>query len=258
MFSPFGFMGSQAVVPTDEYYFDFDFASGSSYPGSGTEIYDLSNNYTGSISGSLSYDGTTGYFTFTGNSANYLNVPYDSNMDYVGNVDSGLTMIMWARNTDTAGVDGGVFRKGWWGVDSNNQANYAFGKGFSTNDRGSGEFNTNLTNGDNMICPTNELWGPNLWRNVVVTMEYNATNNQTSGSLWLNNVSQSFFDNFPSGSGSIPGYAVANTNPLEIGKSRSTSTAWKGQIAVVKAYKGVWTSTEVNDYWNNTKTRFGL
>jgi hypothetical protein len=260
MFSPFGFMGSQAAPVVDEYYFNFDFTSGDSYPGSGTSIYDLSNNYTGSIEGSLSYNAGTGYFTFNQNAANYINVPHNSNMNYTGNIDSGLTMIMWAKNTDTGGIDGYVFRKGWWNPgNEDSQGSYGVGKGFGTDDYMTSEFVTNVANGDNLFVELLDFWQPNAWKLVVMTMEYDSLNSRTTGSVWLNNVEQTVVESgSPGAPPYIPGYVIPNDEDLQIGKARSTSTAWKGDIAVVKAYKGLWTATEVNDYWLATKSRFGL
>lgn len=259
MFSPFAFMGSQAAPAVDEYLFNFDFTQGDSYPGSGTSIYDLSNNYTGSIVNSPTYDATTGYFTLNGTSQ-YITVPHDSLMNFDGSSDIDLTIVTWGRNTKTTSPDTIFFIKGYFdGGSAGNAGNYSLYRAFNVNDRTNVECRTTDGVSDSnksMFSVDTEIWAPNTWVNIVYQLHYNSTNNQTTGSLWVNNVSKSV-EVSGGGPNAWSGWAIPNSASLELGRRHDGGVYWQGQMAVVKAIKSQWTSTEVDTYWNNTKTRFG-
>lgn len=256
MFTPFAFV--KTLTPPEEYLFNIDFISGGSYPGSGTSFYDLSNNYTGSIINTPTYDSITGSFTFNGTDQR-MTIPHNSLMNYVGNTDIDLTLVAWAKNTKGTGGDTELFQKGFDIAiapnDERSPGNYSM-------NRKSGVLNyftsiaVGTTDGidatENVFRVASNVWQTGSWLNIVVNYHYNADNNQTTGSCYVNNVLQTLQTS------SFEGYATPNTASFLIGGTSFPSNFWMGDIAVLQGIRTNWTATEVNDYYNSTKGRFGL
>tara|TARA_B110000503_G_C6994453_1_gene348798 strand:+ start:23 stop:799 length:777 start_codon:yes stop_codon:yes gene_type:complete len=258
MFSPFSFMGTQTAPPA-EYLFNIDFTSGGSYPGTGTNFYDLSNDYTGSILNTPTYNSITGSFTFNGTNQR-MTIPHNSLMDYVGNTDIDLTLVAWAKNTQTAANDTELFQKGFSTTvgpgDARGPGNYSMNRKNSTLNYFT-SIAVGTTNGidatENVFRVASNVWQTGSWLNIVVNYHYNADNNQTTGSVYVNNVLQTL-----SPTDYFEGYATPNTASFVIASTLFPTNHWKGDIAVLQGIKTNWTATEVNDYWNSTKSRFGL
>jgi hypothetical protein len=203
-----------------------------SYPGSGTSWYDLSgNDYTWTIQGNITWNSTTGFTNFTGNSAGNGNKIYISPSNICAKLKTGqggvgLTTLVWARNTEFGG---------WQKLVGN-------------------------TDGENFIdlyqnpsTPYNytQECSSTLYVNGVNVANNSSTMYNTGWKLWgATNVS--------SGLNSTPSYQLTIGNEPNSSPSGTNQYPWKGNIATFMLYNRILTTTEMTQIYDAQKSRFGL
>ena len=199
-----------------------------SYSGSGTSWYDLSgNDYTWTIQGNITWDASTGFTNFTGNSTGTGNRIYITQSNICtklkqGQGGVGLTVLMWARNTEFGS---------WQKLVGN-------------------------TDGENFIDLYQNPTSPyNYTQECSSTLYVNGVNVENNSSTMYNQGWKLWgATNLNSGLNSQP------SNMLSIGNEPNTSNAypWKGNISTFMLYNRILTTTEMIQIHNAQKGRFGL
>jgi hypothetical protein len=206
----------------------WDAANTKSYPGSGTTWNDLSSSkltgtFNGTItysSGSLTFDGTSGYVT-----ANDL-----------GNLST-WSCEAWAYKTaSTAGLPTFICNA-YPGI--NNKVNFALGH-VSTNSTWGCGFYDGTWHYSPTITPS-----LNTWYHVA------GTYNGAVLSLYINGVSQGT----PT---SYVGTPTSSTAGIRIGRRWDNPEYFTGKIAAVKIYNRALTEVEIQQNFNALRGRFGL
>jgi len=208
--------------------------STSSYPGSGTTVFDLSGN---SNNGTL-----TNGPTFTSGTPAYFNL--DGTNDYINYGDIGdtygsFTALNWAYldvTTDYRSVmskwsDTGNQRSWMMVIDGGVQRAYWDRSGTFANQR-------NIS-GTSVSANTWYLFG----------MTYNSSNGNCE--LWRNNVS------LGTATFSGAGDLFNSTSPLQLGLQGEPSRPFDGRMGKFFLYKSVLSSTDLTRIWDVTKTTYG-
>jgi hypothetical protein len=210
-----------------------DAATTGSYPGSGTNWYDLSGNL---------YNGTlTNGPTFSGNY-----VSFDGVDDYVtmgtatdfATYTSGFTIDLWVYPTSAATFSS-IFSSAWGTSGTQWQVYvwYNTSAQFGTTQRYSGTQND---------FNTSNIFPINNWYNVTVT------SNNTTCYIYVNGVSQ-----ISNSTGQINNQDA--TREVRLGGFKNYSSAqYTGRISNCKVYNRPLTSAEVLQNYNIQKGRYGL
>lgn len=222
-----------------------DAANKVSYPGSGTNWYDLTNNANnGILTNSPTY-----------NNANLGSITVDGVDDYinVGNSSSikmgtgNFTISIWVKILTQTGTP--TFK----GVMTSKQAAAAAaGYGFYWNNSVN-KFLWSTANGSSAseIYTTN-TWASlvNTWANIVMIRQSGATNN---GHFYINSVYESL-------TSSATVLNVDTTTNMTIGNTADLWSAYwfRGTYDTAQIYNRALSATEVLQNYNATKTRFGL
>jgi hypothetical protein len=206
-----------------------DASNSSSYPGTGTVWYDLTNNgndVTMVNSGSINWVNTGAKYFSTGSNGWFSN-PSGSNLP-TGNSD--YTFIIWVQLGSVWGGNG-LMSVGPFG--NNNQANAV--RAGSTNQL------LNYWWGNDLVV-TSSVSPTNDWFNVVAKFD------GTTRSIFVNGVLV--------GSDTPSGHDVT-TNALQIAKTAGNEYL-NGNVAEVLIYDTALSNSDIVQYFNNTKSRFGL
>lgn len=239
--------GGGGVTADLQYYIDG--LDPSSYPGSGTTVYDLSgNSNTTTIVGSPTYDATYGAWDIAGVNTKYLTATHSStlNMDY----QAGCSFGVWFTKDSTSGYRMLLTKNPSDGKATNEPGNFEIrnGPGVTSFDNGAqyctGAGGYNFTTLNGTFDTTN-------WWFMVYTIQHNGSNSWTT-KLYLNNtLTDTNSETFDAG------WGCQNTEPLLIGRRADGSNSWNGKVAYVKMWGKVLDATEVDTEWNFQKARFG-
>jgi hypothetical protein len=258
MFTPFAFVksataGGGPTFPTAS-IFSIDFSNTSCYPGSGSIVNDLATGFQGAITGSPTFNSTTGSLYFNESVSDELLTFSGSGTRYEIPPSGSATWVVWCSKQSNA--DNVLMVKGPSSGSTNNYpGNFELTSAFNLNKAG---FVTEI--GDNSSLayslPTGSYFfgnANNEWTQWTMTSTYNSgTNTYTvthykNGAIWQQE-----------GLGIAGGFVPAPNQPLRIAGNAESSRDWKGRVAVIQIYDIALTSTQITDYYNSTKTRFGL
>lgn len=202
-----------------------------SYPGSGSDVYDISSeNYNGLFYNGASYSSTNNAFLFDG-----INDYIKTNRTF-SLAESSKTLSVWIKPTNNTG--GSVIRTGF----GNNGELFeiiAGGSGVTGHFWGSGySFGINA--------------GKTLMNNFThIAMTYRSRRNGTGGvvTIYVDGVSK----------GTTNGTLTNGTGELFIASPAYSGTSWfGGYIYDAKLWGKELTASDVLSEYNSTKTRFGL
>lgn len=248
------FMSQSAADTTLKVWLDAGNAT--SYPGSGTTWYDLSGNSNNLfLSGSPTYDATTGSFYFPNSTSVYAVNQTPTNLSIGTN---SCTTEIWMRYKGPTD-------------DSNYYPFFELGQMIDT---GGAPYNQggilgNFTNFNNQglqhqvggqslsynipTYPTSNTWGKLSANNVWVQAVFVKTG--TTGEVFVNGSSI--------GTNSALEANLTTTNKIFVGSNNPANPfggqfPFYGDIAIFKVWNGkALTSTEITNSWNATKARFG-
>jgi hypothetical protein len=218
-------------IVTDGLVFAVDAANKKSYPGSGTTWTDLAGTSNGTLTngptfdsgdgGSIVFDGSDDYASFSGFTS----------------VASAGTISQWFKPAISWSNSNPSQTMRLSGIHSN----WEFGR---TNAGVGGAFTFDL-GAALSVTTAQRTWSNALWYNMVVTWD---TSTNTS-KVYIGGT----LDNSGNATNST------STGTFEIARSPGgTSQLWYGNIASVKYYNRVLTSTEITQNYNALKSRFGL
>jgi hypothetical protein len=233
-----------------------DASKPSSYPTTGTTLYDLSTNqYTLSLANGVGYTASNGgSLTFVQNNNTYI----DRNGGGI-NVGNKFTVQLWTKISKYGGNEGGAWKRA--GL-VNNSWNWSGNQGFTI--FGSSQFGgSNLaTPGKEYICISmgQDQWGAgttqgymsqyiDTWVNISVVV-----NGSNPIKMYINGVEPTYLyqQNGPG-----DGVLNYNLNTFSIGKTNNQDNL-QGSIGSVYMYNRSLSQTEIQQNYNATKTRFGL
>lgn len=209
--------------------------SSTSYPGSGTTVYDLSgNDNNGTLTNGPTYtSGTPSYFTLDGTNdyVNYGDIgdTYGSfsafTWVYLAN-NSGLKSIM-SKWSDVSG------QRSWMCLTNGSQFEAFFDR--------SGTFD------DVRSFSSAFAFNATTW--YLVGLTYDATTGECKG--YINNTEKN------SASFGSSGNLFNSTSPLQIGQQGEPSRPLNGRVGKFVLYKSVISSDDRTAIWNNTKANYG-
>jgi hypothetical protein len=226
-------------IITDGLVLHLDAGNTLSYPGTGTNWFDLTSNnnngvltngaiYNSNNGGVISFDGLNDYVDFGGNI-----------LDNVISGNNNFTINCWVYKRS----DNGMILSAW--ESSPNRKMYI---GFI-----GGKFRlVGSSNGSNFFIAESNMLSNNNWYNITVTR---LGNNGNSGIyIYINSILQSlsFTDIFTTIISNSINYRLGNRQEL------SSTFQYHGDIAQVKIYNKVLTQEEIQQNFNATKSRFGL
>ena len=212
-----------------------DVSSIDSYPGSGTNFYDLSGNvYNGTLTNGPTYNsGNGGYISFDGTD-DYVTMGTATDFATYTN---GFTVDLWVYPTSAssystifssaATTSGGDWQVYIW---------YNTSSKFGTTQRYSGNQND---------FSTTNTFPINNWYNVVIT-----SNNSTCY-IYVNGTSQS-----SSATGQINNQPASRE--VRLGNFKGYPAQYTGRIASCRVYNRALSSNEITQNYNIQKSRFGL
>lgn len=218
-------------------------SNSSSYPGTGTSLFDLSGNaYTGTFANGLTaaaYNSGGKYIDFTSNGSDeYINFGTPANL---ANISVGTWQIIFRLPTI---VDGSIFNKngnntGGWGL-SFDTGNVVFYWVLSTTTIESGIADSNITT--------------NAWR--MLTVQFTGGTSASGVKFWVNTTEIGTRTVTVNGSGSHPSdtsiaFGLGLNGLLEPG-------SFQGNFAGFMIYNRVLTSTEITQNYNLFKTAYAL
>ena len=208
----------------------------SSYPGTGSSVYDLSgNDLTGTLS-NVTY--TSPAFNFNGTSST-ISVS-DNSLLEPGSGD--WTMEAWVNHSVITGSSRIIFAK----TDGGNSADWGYGLRTVSNANTFGE----IGNGSTSLASNASALSINTWYQVVAVWTNVATN---SFELYINGVSQ--------GSKSHSFSSIKNTtSPLYVGSfNNGQFPQWlDGKIGIVRIYNKALSSSEVSQNFQANGSKYGL
>ncbi len=209
--------------------------STSSYPGSGTTVFDLSGNGN---NGTL-----TNGPTFTGGTPAYFSL--DGTNDYINYGDIGdtygsFTAINWVYLNNNSGYKSIISK---WS-DTGGQRSWmclANGSQFEAFFDRSGTFST--------VRSFTSAFAFNATTWYIVAITYNSSTGACEG--FINNVSKG------TASFGSSGDLFNSTSPLQLGLQGEPSRALAGRMGKFFLYKSVLSSTDLTRIWDVTKTTYG-
>jgi hypothetical protein len=224
-----------------------DAGNPSSYPGSGTTWYDLTtNNNDLTLTGSVTYNSTTGSFYFSG-SNNYAFTQAATNLS-VGTGNQ--TTILWTRYS---------------GPTSDSVYYYAYENGYDI--LSSGQSNMMLFGDAGFSYKFEMFYGPNNLASYMPSFDTNpwSYTKTTMNNVWYQcamvrtgDIIYYYINGVQIGG--RPGFSansLTNTNSLYIGKSRSTNNGYVGDISMFSIWNKALTTTEILNDFNTYKARYG-
>jgi hypothetical protein len=216
-----------------------DAANSASYPGTGTTWTDLTGNGNNATLVNTSYNsGNSGTIDFNGTTA-YAQINNASTLGMTGE----LTLSVWyftGSNLGT-GLDA-IYLKGRTDVDAYNPFLMV-----------NGSYSWTGSSGRSLFSPDVGVIAANTWYNITVT--------HVSGSLpivYRNGVNVNSSYTLSWGPSTVP--LAVNASPVGIARDipRGYQSVFNGRIGVIQLYNRALNSTEVLQYFNATKSRYGL
>ena len=207
-----------------------DAADKNSYPGTGTNWYDLiSNANTGTLTNGPTFS-----------SANGGSIVFDGTNDYVSGTTSGLVSSVISMDV-------------WFNVNSSKTYSALMGSNatekYEMLIKSGGAIEVSLST--NNYMQYNNILSLNTWTNIVVTA--------VSGTQWKMYKNGVYLGSPTSSAGTwqVSGTSISN---FDLGRIRNdvATFAYSGNISTVKIYNRELTASEVLQNYNATKTRFGL
>lgn len=214
------------------YLLELDAANASSYPGSGTLWFDLSNNKRiGTLINGPTFSNVNGgEINFTAD--DYIGLPANQFSFGTGQV----TIEAWVRPRGTPVTNNIIFAS----QSSNSSGFYALGYNTSTGWFFTTFDGTNRPTSSNLPVPNTENWF-----HVVGTRD--STNTLR---VWVNTI--------PPSSTATSSLSFASADP-RIGMNAATSgERWEGRIAIVRAYNYALSYEQIIEQYNLNRSRFGL
>lgn len=224
-----------------------DAGDSTSYPGSGTTWYDLTTNGNNvTLTGSVTYNSTTGSFYFSG-SNNYAFTQAASNLS-VGTGNQ--TTILWTR---------------YLGPTGSNDYIYAYENGYDLT--AAGESNIMVFADSGFSYKFEMFYGPNNLASYMPSFDYTpwSYTKTTMNNVWYQcamvrtgNVVYYYINGAQiNGRPGFSSNSLTNTNSLYIGKSRSYNTGYVGDISMFSIWNKALTTTEILNDFNTYKARYG-
>ena len=204
-----------------------DAGNSKSYPGSGTTWTDLSGRgNNGTLVNGVGYDG--------GNGGSLVFDGVDDNVDVSNapslNFTSQLTLSSWFRFSSLPGAELGLFRKtNQWQL------------GFLTSNTIRCLVFTNGTTGWTDVNDVSYTFDTNTWYNMVMT--YNGSNML----IYVNNSLVK--------TATVTGSIVTNANKVQVGYH---AAILNGRISNCRIYNRALTSSEIQQNFNATRSRYGI
>ena len=214
----------------------YDPINSSSYPGSGTNITDLSGNGRNGTLSATTF--TSPYFTYNG--TNSTTFTADNSLLEPGSGD--FTVEIWVNHSVISGSSRVLIAK----TDSGLASGWGYGIRTTTN----GNTYLEVGNGTTSTNSPGFILSANTWYQVVGVWTNVASN---SIELYINGVSK--------GSNSHTFTSVKNTtSPLYIGSFNGGQfSQWlNGRVGVVRLYNSALTSSQVLQNFNSDKSKYGL
>jgi len=233
---------SPGGIVTSDLLAHLDAANAASYPGSGTLWYDLVNSYDVSLLNGAAYN------ALGGGSIRFDGVnDYGRNTSFAWGALTSWSVEGWVYATKT-NADGTFFGAQW----SLPTFNYG---GLFYLDVGDGAYGYDCVfyQTDQLVVRTG-FTDPNavanLWQHIVFVGD------------GVNKEVRLYVDNVHRGTGYLTegtDFRYSTTSGFAIGSERSTTAArlFGGYVAQVRIYSSPFTSTEVAQNWNATRTNFG-
>ena len=207
-----------------------DAADKNSYPGTGTNWYDLiSNANTGTLTNGPTFS-----------SANGGRIVFDGTNDYVSGTTSGLVSSVISMDI-------------WFNVNSSKTYSALMGSNVTEKYemliKSGGAIEVSLST--NNYMQYNNILSLNTWTNIVVTAVSGTQWKMYKNGVYLGSPTSSI------GTWQVSGTSISN---FDLGRIRNdvATFAYSGNISTVKIYNRELTASEVLQNYNATKTRFGL
>jgi len=207
-----------------------DAADKNSYPGTGTNWYDLiSNANTGTLTNGPTFS-----------SANGGSIVFDGTNDYVSGTTSGLVSSVISMDI-------------WFNVNSSKTYSALMGSNVTEKYemliKSGGAIEVSLST--NNYMQYNNILSLNTWTNIVVTAVSGTQWKMYKNGVYLGSPTSSI------GTWQVSGTSISN---FDLGRIRNdvATFAYSGNISTVKIYNRELTASEVLQNYNATKTRFGL
>jgi len=207
-----------------------DAADKNSYPGTGTNWYDLiSNANTGTLTNGPTFS-----------SANGGRIVFDGTNDYVSGTTSGLVSSVISMDI-------------WFNVNSSKTYSALMGSNVTEKYemliKSGGAIEVSLST--NNYMQYNNILSLNTWTNIVVTAVSGTQWKMYKNGVYLGSPTSSV------GTWQVSGTSISN---FDLGRIRNdvATFAYSGNISTVKIYNRELTASEVLQNYNATKTRFGL
>ena len=250
IFAPFAFQNTiissvppGPVEPTP--FFNIDFASGLSYPGSGSIVTELVTGITGTITNSPTYTSGQGFFTFNGTNQR---MDFNHNPAFtIPQYQSNTIILWWQKSVNDDRIQ--IIKGPASGQPSNYPGNYELRTAFTGDDQTMGT----TKNDGGLDFPVLDNGGStslNTWYNTIFV------NTFVSGSAYStvgykNGVSKAIDGTFSSTA------FVPNTSNVRIGARLDGSSWWNGKIAQIQFYNTALTDAQIQTYYSGSRARFG-
>jgi len=231
---------------------DLDASNSSSYPGTGTDWFDLtSNNNDGTLNagnGTLTY-GTTdgGEFDLTSGNLNNTRIVFSDNSDVSLSTATTKTYSVWF-NTDNVGFIS--FSRTIMSKQSGNPAGDGFWMGINSSNQLVARVTSDGGSTNKNISGIGETISTGTW--YMATLSVKVSSDSNTFKLYINTTEV--------GSTNGGGSSVNDTNDLYLGNYHTglqNALPFQGKIGEFYVYEGDFTSSDVTSLFDSTKTRFG-
>jgi hypothetical protein len=234
---PFNYFTTQSISAG----FYYEFGNTMSYPKTGNDVYEIDGNTIPAVANNGPiFSGTTpGFFTFDGTN-DYVNVPYNVNLNPSSNISVSLWLTLTATDTtirnpiDMSATAGEDLYFIYWRAD------------LSPKRWGWGVKQSNNTYAETTSAATN--FSTNTWYNIALVA------NSSAGQVYF------YYNGILDGGVAYNGTIKQNASAtLSIAADAANSRRyWQGNISNTLIYNRALSTAEVLQNYNATKNRFGL
>ena len=228
---------------------DLDAANSSSYPGTGTDWFDLVGSNDGVLnagSGTITY-GTTNGGEFTLNGGTNTRIEFADNADISLSTTTTKTYSIWINASRVGFVS---FSDTIMSKQSGNPAGDGFWVGINSSNQLYGRVTSDGGSTNKFISGVGETISTGTW--YMITLIVKVSPDPDTFKLFINTTEV--------GSTSGGGSSVNDANDLYLGNYQTglqNVRSFQGKIGELYVYEGDFTSSDVTTLFNNTKTRFG-